>query len=520
MEPTERQGSDPPGDTSLRRNARGNQVAASLFAAVLLLMASPLLWSAAGHEVHVALAAPLVGTTPASTPSASPSPSESATATPSPTATPLPATLTIVSPSSHSGPVGAHITVSGQNFAGSSAALYGTSNPSCGGAQTSLGSTQVSGGAVSTTFLWPASLNANVTYYICAAGVASPPGYHVLSASAPAVALNSTSVEVGKQVTISGTNFVGGSSQLTIAVKSASGTPTTITTQVPVGDDGSFNYLWTVAGAQGAVTILAESAQENGATPALQASAPLTILAAASPTVPASPSANSNGSGASNKDTGSASGVVIALIIGIVLLLLVILGVVAFLLLRGRGGPPGAGGYGDDGYPAGAYPGYAERNRVPANVVQGATGRQSAAGGYGQSGFYEPQAPYQGPAVGGVAQWDEPDATASTDWKPRPMSGYGPQYGQAGYDEGPTNPGAFAGDAGYGPADPWASQAGGYGALPPLNSNDGWGDGATQAADPAISPRPQTPPRKGMPPADPFAPRGPGDTNPAPRGDR
>ncbi len=499
MTMSERHESKRPHGAARRRDVRNSQIAAAFCAALLLCLALPILWPSALRDEPVALAAP-IGTTVS--PSTSPSPSP--TVTVSPTATPLPAQLSIVSPSSHSGPVGAIVTVSGQNFPGTAVSLYGTSDATCGGAQTPLGSAPVNGGSVSTNFTWPTSLNAATSYYVCAAGVANPPSYRVLSATAPTVQLSSSSAEVGKQETISGANFLGlpPNSTVTIAVKDAKGTTTTLPSQALVADDGTFNLPWTVTGAAGGATILAQSAPENGARSALQATTTFTILAPASPTVATTPAAGGSSASKGSSHNSSNAGLVVALIVGIVLLILVILGVVAYLLLRKREGSPEGSSFGNDNVP-GAYPGYADRSRIPANVPNSATGRQAAVGRFGHPEFSERADAFPGQGIGGVAQWDEPGPAETYDWQPRPMTGYGQHYDRPQPNDAPTYPGSQGG-----PTDPWASQAGGYGALPSLNPDDEWGDGATQAADSGMPTRLQRPPKSGQSPDNPYTQRG------------
>src|SRR5262249_52671801 len=82
--------------------------------------------------------------------------------------TPGAATLKLVSPASGKGPAGAHLTLAGDQWTGSSVSLS-TATGDCAGATTQLGTAAVNGGAFTTTVLWPTSLaDSGTTYTLCA----------------------------------------------------------------------------------------------------------------------------------------------------------------------------------------------------------------------------------------------------------------------------------------------------------------------------------------------------------------
>lgn len=419
------------------------------------------------------------------------------------------ATLTLVSPSSGQGPVGAHLTVSGSGWTSGSVAVGAAqSAANCATGPTWMTTFKVetpSGGSFSDSFIWPSSLSSGV-YYLCAApanagaptaagGVAGQT-YTVKASSPPALILSTSSVQVGQPVTINGSNFVGVSSvNLSYGNTGAGMTP--IQTVSPDGN-GNFAVQFQPNGTvTGNVTIAAASSPDQGAQqPALSTTASLLVTAAptATPTPSPSPSPSPSPEPTSttaivasppttHTDTGG-NGLIVLLIVGIVLSLLVILGAVAFLLLRRRGGP-GEGYPGGPGGPGGGYSGtgpVTSYGQSATGYGPAPTGRYSTTGTYGRSGMFDVPEPYNGPQVGGVAQWEEPDPLPDSDWQPRPMSGsrarfddpsYPPYpttgYPQEGYSGGQSGAPVPAPVPDYsGPPDPWASAAG-------MASGDVWG---------------------------------------------
>lgn len=472
-----------------------------LIAATFALLASALLLLA---DATGAVPASLLPHTPLHARNAHAMAAASATSTPTETPQPKIPVITLVSPSSGQGPVGAHVTISGHDFSGSSATINATTQPDCGGSQGALTTPSINGGSFTTTFIWPTNLG-NGTYYLCATGMTSgAPTYQVISSAPPTLSLSVSTAFAGDTITVTGSNFVGYPNGTSISItESANGAPRTLT-NATLGD-GSFSVSETlskdIVGSN--VTINAYSTAETaGGTPVLQASASLTVQGSTpTPTVTVAPTASTVGGITSantdaNNKSGSA-GLIVLLIVGIVLALLVILGVVAYLVLRGRGGgEPGADGNGYGGFggqhSTGPHPGYG----------QSATGRYPQANQFGRSGVFEPPnaytEPYAGPPVGGVSQWDDPDPTPGPDWQPRPMTGFGladsdkpnDPYGQ--HPDYPGNASQQPVRQGtYPPVDPWdaptnqSNQPGrGSGAAYPPPTNASGTTGRTRAAGP------------------------------------
>lgn len=410
--------------------------------------------------------------------------------------------LTLVSPSSGQGPVGAHVTVSGSGWSGGSVAVgaaQSAANCASGTTWAATFTTQAaSGGSFTATFTWPSSLSSG-TYALCAApaqgnGPAAAGGvagqtYTVKSPQPPALTLSTFNAKVGQTVTINGANFVGVSNvNISIVQNDAS---TLITTVSPDGNGNFATQYQPNPNNVGSAKITASSEPDGNAPPALTAQASLVVGAAPtatpspSPSPSPSPTAEATPTSAvvtppPNKQSGG-GGLIILLIVGIVLSLLVIIGAVAFLLLRQRGGPEQQGYPGGQGGPGGGYGGY---GGTGTGYGPAQTGRYSTSGTYGRSGMYDVPEPYNGPQVGGVAQWDEPEPQPGADWQPRPMSGARSRYDDPNYAPYPTTgyptsgypQGGGPGESVpapvpdyYGPPDPWANTTGAYG-------GDAWGN--------------------------------------------
>lgn len=440
--------------------------------------------------------------------------------------------LTLVSPSSGQGPVGASVTVSGSGWTGGSVAIgaaQAQANCASNSSWTATFKTvTASGGSFTDTFRWPSSLSSG-TYYLCAAptaGGATAGGvagqtYTVKASSPPALTLSSSNIQVGQTVTITGSNFVGVST-VNLSIGNTNTGVTPIQTVNPDGN-GSFAVQYQPNGVvTGNLTIYASSPPDPGAPqPADSATASLLVLAAPTATATPSPSPSPAPSPTSaptataatlttttKNDTSNGGGLIALLIVGIVLSLLVIVGAAVFLLLRRRGGPgqaypvsPG-GGYSGTG-PVTGY-GQSVTGYGPAP-----TGRYSTSGTYGRSGIHDGPEPYNGPQIGSVAQWDEPDPQPGADWQPRPMSGSRARFDDPSYPGYPTTdnpPGGYPGSGQmgepvpapvpghYGPPDPWASGAGAIG-------GNAWGNYSPAAGGPPHHGAPQP---GGQAPRDPW----------------
>ena len=451
-------------------------LALALGACALLLFSLAALSQGSSPRAQGHALIPVAATTP---------PTSTDTPTSTPTATATPGTISLVSPSYGSGPVGAHVTVSGAGFSGSSVALRAAAHPDCSSPQANLASVSTSGGSFTQTLVWPPSLP-NGTYYICANGTTSGPSYQQLATSAPAISLSAPSVAQESQLVISGSNFVGLSAGSNIQLIAGQGSAQASIQSGVVDANGQFNVPWTVdLSLTGTVVIVAQSPPEGTAPPVLQASASVNITppVTATPSATASVSPTAGGIGGTNTPNNNSSGGGGALLVLLIVLLIVVLlaggAAAAFILMRrnSKGGPgpqapyPPGGGYpGYPGYSPSPYgassPGWDAPTRGMGSMGMGDT-RQSGQyggdvgiGGYGAAGGY---GGYSGSGVGAVSQWDGPTEEygdePSASWQPRPMTGYGD------FNLPPeTRQGGGAGESGgYAPTDPWADPTGGYG---------------------------------------------------------
>jgi hypothetical protein len=444
-------------------------------------------------------------------------PAAPAAATPTVTPTPaVPPTLSLVSPSSGTGPVGAKVTVAGNNW--HSAVAVGEipgsgdcSNQSAWGH--TFGHPQPNGsGRLFYSFTWPSSLaQTSGPYVICAtnaSGTASA-NFQVVSPAPPALAFSTNAAQVGTLLTINGSNFLG-AGQIAITAKGPQSSTHAITTVTPL-DNGSFSVPYTPTAREvGTLTVRAASASEGGAPPAIAITAQIKVAAAPTPTPTASPTPTTGialgGGGTTTNDSGTPVMAIVLVVVAILFVLLALGGVVLFLLLRrrGAGGPDGQDPsfYGMGSQPGGYDP-YGQTGY--GGAAYDPTGRYSSPGQFGRSGFQDMPGSYGGSSVGGVALWDEApgdDSEPGPDWHPRPMTGTGHwrapdagDYGPGGYDPGMMDPGETAG---YAPPDPWAGQG-----------NDPYGTTRAPAGNygtPGYGQGTNVPPRRGpgSPPPNPW----------------
>lgn len=450
----------------------GRRGAVAVAASLLLLSAVWLALFGLGGPRHL--------TSVFAIPQGSETPTATATSTPiTPTATPQPGSIQIISPASHRGPAGMRVTLSGTGFPAGQVAIFASTSPSCSDQPAVLGNVSASGNGFSNAVVeWPASL-APGQYYICAQGVVNAPGFVDLSSTPAGITLSPSTVTSGQPVTITGSNFFGVST-VTFSLQSGG-----VINQLPtlVGNpdaNGTFTLQFTPTAAMaGNQTLVASSPPENGATtPPIQVKVTLLIQSAATQTVVA-PTTSPGGS-TSTPSGHSNSSLIVVIIVGIVLVVLAILGLVAFLLLRGRGGP--GGGYPPQG------PGYGEPVApYGAPYGQSSPGMYPGTGAFSRPGAMDLPETYAGPAIGGVSQWDETTDGPGADWQPRPMSGnrrdmdenlYG-VYPEGGDPYG--GPGMSSGPA-YPPPDPWADDDG-YGRG--TGTRSGFGGGQTRTGHPS-----------------------------------
>ena len=387
------------------------------------------------------------------------------TTTPSATSTvaAAPPSITLVSPASGSGPVGAHVTIHGSNFTGSSAVLFGSSQSSCTPSLGTLATVDTSGGSVSKTFIWPVSFAVG-TYYICTDGMtASTASFQVLTSLPPTLSLSALSVDIGQALTIQGRNFAGLAAGAAVSLTESaspgggSESPQTLSANGVVDSNGAFSVTWTVQGPEtGPVTITAYAGFEGSSPAVLQASASLTIQPAATATATIAPSPTAVATTApvggatspsppSSANTTNAMGLIILLVAGIIISMLVILGIVVYLILRRRT-PENGGGQNPSYQGNNSYGSYDDPTIHLPSPQWGPSATLSSTGQYAW-----PQ------ASGLVSKWEDPDELPGPDWQPRPMSGYYPEYGGSAFDRS-TRPQA--------PADPWRDQQGRYDSYP------------------------------------------------------
>src|SRR5262249_40258999 len=162
------------------------------------------------------------------------------------------------------------VTVSGNNFSGSSAQLFATTHADCGGSQTDLAAPGVTQGSFSNaTFFWPATLSPG-RYYICGPGMSGgAPSYQELTQSPPSLSRSAPQAAINDNIVLTGSNFVGlpSGASVQLNAQSASGALLALPSGV-VNGSGSFTVPWTVnVTAPGAYTILATSPQEGSAPP-------------------------------------------------------------------------------------------------------------------------------------------------------------------------------------------------------------------------------------------------------------
>jgi hypothetical protein len=430
-----------------------------LIAAALALAVFALLLLADATGAMPGLLSPLHAIQVQSKPGDTPTPTTGEGVTPTSTVAGPPPSITLVSPSTAQGPVGAHVTIRGSNFASGSPGIFASEQADCSQSSGALPvNDNTSAGSFTATFVWPATYPVGV-YYICTAGMSNSTAvYQVLSASPPALSLSTLTVQIGQPLTIQGTNFVGLPNNATAVTFTEAGggqPPVTLPGNATVDSGGNFNVTWTVQGpTTGIVTIKAFADSEGGAPAVLQASATVTIQATAtatatvatSPTAQATIAGGAGGTGSSNGSGGSIV-LIIFLIIGILIAIGIIVGIVIYLTVRRRGPTAGQGqtpGYNDyNGY--GGYGSYGDTTlQSPSQYPPGAP--DGGFSGAGQFGW---------PQVGGqVSQWEDIDSQPGPDWQPRPMSGYYPSYNDSTPSQRGSSPFGQRSQP-QSPVDPW-----------------------------------------------------------------
>jgi hypothetical protein len=405
-------------------------------------------------------------------------------------------TLTLAVPSSGQGPVGAHITVIGSNWA-TADVLVGVAAP---GAACSDPSSWVqtfnrvrpqADSSIVFTFDWPNTLTSTGgSYSICAssnAGVASV-AYQLASLSSPTLTLNPPTTNAGSIVAVSGANFVG-SGSVTLSVTNAQGKTHELTTLSPNGS-GGFDLSYQPRPTDlGDVTLRAFTSAPQGMRPALDVTAMLHVDAALTPTpgvTPTVPVVTQPTRGNSDSTL-----VVILVVVAAILLALLVTGSVLFFMMRNRKKPEDGSDFAP-GYFGGSGPGYGRPGNIYSDMYQdngyGGMGNMGNPGWdaptqglftYHESG-YAPQPGYENDA-GGWPESDEPDP----DWRPRPMTGQ--WHAPEDYNDAPY--GTYGGSANHPPPDPWANPEDSYGQPGQPRGTDQSYDGTSRGGYPPYGPR-------------------------------
>jgi hypothetical protein len=393
-------------------------------------------------------------------------------ASPTDTATPtattvIPPAMTLATPASGQGPVGAHITVTGSNW-GSGDVVVGAAAPgaSCGNqggwAQTFGNVRPQADQSIVFTFDWPTNLGTTGNAYsICAtnsAGTASAL-YQVVTSSPPSLTVDPLTTNAGSLVKVTGANFVG-SGDVTLSVTDGQGKTRNLITLSPDAT-GEFSLTYQPRPTDTGDEVLhAATSAPKGMRPALQADAKLHVGDALTPTPDTTPTvavvAPVTTTGGGNN---TAVVLIVALVVGFILAAAAIGGGIFFLVMRNRKRPGDETGY-QPAYGSGGGPGYGMSGM--SGAYGAAFGDQYQDDGYtgygaGMGGVnaFPPQPEYGGETSSWSAS-DEPDPN----WRPRPMTGQwrAPEgYGDAPYDNyGPDNSGR------YPPDDPWRAPDASY----------------------------------------------------------
>jgi flagellar basal body-associated protein FliL len=422
-----------------------------------------------------------------------------ATATATATQPSNPPTLLLSVPASGQGPVGAHITVIGSNW-GTADVLVGVAAPgaSCanvgGWAQTFSHVRPAADQGIVFTFDWPSNLTASGNAYsICAsnsAGTASTL-YQLLALSKPSLTIDPTTAPAGSLVNVTGANFVG-SGNVTLSVTDAQGSTRKLTT-LPPDASGSFSLTFQPRTTDvGQVTLKASTSAPQGIKPALDATAPLQVEAATTPTPGATPTVATT---LPTQPTGNNNStlVLIVVIVALILVALLVVTGVVFFLIRKRNNPENGSSYAS-GYYDGGNPGYGR----PGNIYGDLNQNNGYSGGLGNMGNTEWDAPTQGYSsyqqgvpppepsepsygnnAGGWPETDEPDPG----WHPRPMTGQ--WRAPEGYGDAPYGNYGAENSGNYPPQDPWGNPENTYGQPRQPGQSHGTGHGrAYPPADP------------------------------------
>lgn len=398
--------------------------------------------------------------------------------------------LSIVSPSSASGPLNTGIRVVGAGWnPGANVQLFYSApanNIPCGDPNNSQAlaqsnplpgvSTQVADPAGSWTieFQWP---NTGIgSFYICAFDTTTPTQvtpsnqpFQVLSTTLPSIHLSNASPNVGDHITVDGQGFLPGNQPVDIYLAPLGQETGAKLATVIVGNDGSFTQDVTLPASpsgQLSVTALSHPAV-NGAIPPLSAEQPVTVGATPSTptptpagTVTPAPTQTTTPTTTTPRTTGSSSSLVlVALVVVLALVILAIIGVLIWYV-AGTRPPDGVG------VPAATPP--PGRSRAPVASRRSQSGRQAQQGWQGDDEWEGQQGPWEEDDQGG---WSDLPTQWSDERNPWPQN----QGGQS----GPGAPPSWSGPTGRG-------NAGAQRPTPPRGSSpnrDDWPGRARQGQD-------------------------------------
>jgi hypothetical protein len=315
-------------------------------------------------------------------------------------AQPLSGTNGAVSISPDSGPVGAHLTVTGEHFKAGDPIQVGYTTADCTTMTTIGGATGTTGhdGSFTIGVIWPNTQQGSFT--VCAQDTAtgknypSPNPYNVLSAAAPALTVSPQTIHSQDTVTVTGANFLpaGGSVEVLWGPQGGGGAArgdicaNSIGKPTNTGGKFALTFQAPYAGSDMPITVIAVSpAGSCGRTPILSAQQNLTVRAGAAPTATSSQSKGPSIVVPVWPPTGIWS--VVYCLVGLLLFLLLLLGLLVAsrnsnkrqpaVVQQGQGGQAGGGRLmgstrvtvGSDGRPVATEQVYAQSRRGTATPV-------------------------------------------------------------------------------------------------------------------------------------------------------
>ncbi len=389
--------------------------------------------------------------------------------------------VSIVSPTSASGPVQTGIRVVGNGWNGGASIqiFYNppANNQPCGDPNNSQALAQSNplpgvpmqtarpDGTWTIDFQWPSNTGAG-QFYICAFDTTTPTqvtpsdkAFQVLSTSLPAITVDKQFPNVGDQITINGTGFLPGNQPIDLFISAPNQSPGVKLTTATADNGGNFSVKATLpTSPTGQVNIVALSRTPvSGALPPLSASQEITVGATPStptpgptdtttpePTETTTPTANNTGT----NQTASTKPdlLLVTLIVLLILVILAIFGVMIWYVLGTRP-PAGVGAPGAPAPPAGVRAPAASRRSqdswqsLPEAPRRSQDSWQSLPDWQTEDEWEGQQGPWEEDPQGG---WNELPTQWSDEANPWPS----PQSGPA----GPSAPPTWSGPAGRGNA--------------------------------------------------------------------